>query len=387
METLKKMFYRLGGSDYDVVKLCGSKTRFEYFCLSLSFFPTILLSSFGGWHVAHMAFEKWEPEVALAAAIIAGLAWGAITFYLDFTILNTAGGNKSKWIRVIAGLANICLTTSALFVALNHDSIQTKLQEPLEKNLKNLETEYLDQRAKRYSALEEKQKQIIEAREQAERYNREVVLPEAMRGYPGPRYAEKKAAYDAQFSKIEDDETALKSERDQLDEAEAAFSATYQEKIERAEKEGTSDFILKIKELPGAVQRGGALGIFLTFCFLFFLLPVELMGILLKFGMSPEDEYHRKEAEYNKLLEPARIAAAQTIATLKTENQRLDLEKRMRKINDLARESSTQDRNDRVVEIARLEGEIEILRRKGYYTGAHEEALAKLGRDENSTGI
>lgn len=384
METLKKIFYRLGGSDYDVVKLCGSKTRFEYFCLSLSFFPTIFLSTFGGWHIAHMAFEKWQPDFALVGAIIAGLIWGAITFYLDFTILNTNGGNKSRWIRGIAGVANICLTTAALFVALNHDSIESKLQEPLDETLKVLEKEYLAERANRYSAVDAKQKQIIKAREQAEKYNREVVLPEAMRGYPGPRYAEKKAAYDAQISKIADDETSLKPERDQLDSAESDFASAYQEKVRRAEKEGTSDFLLKIKELPGAILRGGGLGIFLTLCFLGFLLPVELMGIILKFGMSPEDEYYRKDLEYNTLLEPARIATARTSADMKTQNQRLDLDMQMRKIKDRTREFSEQDRNDRIVEIARLEGEIDILRRKGYYTGAHEEALAKLRRDKNS---
>lgn len=351
MKIIKSPFYRLGGADYEVVKDCGKRTKVRHQNLALALLLTITFAAIGGYDIASQ-FTASNPFRAGVAAL-----WAITTLSFDYFLIN--GGSAKgifKYIRIFVGLANICITIAALFILLNQASIDSRILLNNGESLKTVDETYLKAKENRYQAVNAK-------KAEAEKYNKEVVVPEARNGYPGPKYGEKKAVYDVMI-------TAVNEETAKLNVLEEPYLKAYQTERSALESVQSNDFFTKVKLLPEVMQRGGGLSLFLAACLFIFLSYIELQAIALKLSMSDDDEYHKAEKAHEERTRGIRDTAAES---------NVDLERRKILLNSSVQDNELQkqeydvlmnDLDDRIVREAEMRGRIKILRAKGFDANA-----------------
>lgn len=351
MKTIKALFYRLGGADYEVVKDCGKKTKVRYQNLALALLLTITLAGIGGFDIA----SQFTPSVPVKIGVAFG--WALATLSFDYFLIN--GGSARgvfKYIRIVVGLANICITITALFVLLNQATIDSKIRLSNSDGIKALDEAYLTAKENRYSAVRSK-------KSEAEKYNSEVVIPEAKNGYPGPKYAEKKAVYDGMIKAVE-------GETDKLNSLEEQYRTAYQNKRSALESIQSNDFFAKAKLLPDVMRNGGWLTIFLASCLFLFLSYVELQAISLKLSMSDDDEYHAAEKTHEARTKEVRVATAKHNAELERRKISLNTSEQDKQLEKKEYKFLMNNLDDRIVREAEMRGKIAILRAKGFTANA-----------------
>jgi hypothetical protein len=351
MKILKSLFYRLGGADYDVIRVCSKKTKVRYQNLALALMLSITLAGIGGFDVA----KQFTPSVYVGVAVAIG--WALATFSFDYFLIN--GGSSRgvfKYVRIVVGLANICITITALFVLLNQATIDSTIRLSNSGSVKALDEAYLAAKEDRYAAVKLK-------KAEAEKYNAEVVLPEAKNGYPGPRYIEKKAVYDAMIQAAQD-ETA------KLDALEEQYHTAYENERSALESVQSNDFFAKAKLLPDVVWKGGWLTLYLMGCMFIFLSYVELQAISLKLSISGDDEYHTAEKDHEAGAKEARVAAARLSDELERRRLSLTTSEQARRLETKEYQFLMNALDDSIVREAEMRGRIAILRAKGFTANA-----------------
>jgi hypothetical protein len=351
MKIILSFFYRLGGADYNLLKLCSPETRVRYRNLALSLLLSVSLAGFGGFKVASQ-FTDYLPYILGVAAF-----WAVATLSFDYFLINDSSDKGIfKKIRIIVGLANVCITITALFITLNQATIDTQIRLDNSEVIKKVDENYLKAKEGRYNAVN-KQKA------EAEKYNQEVVLPEAKNGYPGPHHAKKKAVYDGMI-------TAVQEETAKLDTLEQQYLTAYQTERAALEAKQSNDIFSKVKMLPGVMWNGGWLTLFLGVCAFIFLSYIELQAISLKLSMSKDDEYHKMRKAYKARIESFRIASAESIADLESRKILLNSSKQEKEVEIEEYEFFMSVIDDRIVWEAEIRGKIAILRKKGFNSNA-----------------
>lgn len=373
METIKSIYYRLGGADARVLKECGTRTVITYFGFALSVIVAVALAFVGGFDVAH----QFTPIIWVGFAV--GLFWAALIFTFDFLIMNVGGirGNdKSFWISIAdlalkvvrgtAGIANVCITITALLILLNQTKIENQIILNNSDAIKSVDQDYLAGKETRYKLINEK-------KHSAEKYNEDVVLTEARRGYPGPRYNDKKNAYEAII-------TAIDTETKKLDEQEKPYLKAYEDKRNAILSQGSDDFFTKVELLPGVVAKGGPLALFMVLCLFIFLASVELGALLLKSTISGDDDYHVAERNFDERQKPVQQEAAQAATNLQREELMLKARAKRDELQTRKHKVNMRGLDDSIVSEAEMRGKIVILRNKGYYANAEalEQELSRL---------
>lgn len=351
MKIIKALLYRLGGADYDIVKDCSKKTKVRYQNLALALTLTVTLAGIGGFDIA----SQFNPSDPVKIGVSIG--WALVTLSFDYFLINGGSAKGAfKYIRIVVGLANICITITALFVLLNQATIDSKIRLSNSGNIKTLDETYLAAKETRYSAVKAK-------RSEAEKYNSEVVLPEAKNGYPGPKYAEKKAVYDSLIKAVE-------NETSKLDSVEAQYLTAYENERSALESIQSNDFFAKAKLLPDVMRKGGWPMMFLAGCLFIFLSYIELQAILLKLSMSTDDEYHTAERTHEARNKALRADVARRHAELEQRKFSLDILKEDNHLAGTEYRFLMSQLDDRVVREAEIRGKIAILRTKGFTANA-----------------
>lgn len=375
MDTIKSIYYRLGGADYRVLKECGTRTVITYFGFALAVIVAVILAFVGGFDVA----RQFTPLISVCIAV--GVFWASLIFTFDFLIMNVGGirgKEKSIWIsfadlvlkvvRGTAGIANVCITITALLILLNQTKIENQIIINNSEAIKAVDQEYLNGKETRYKLVNEK-------KQSAEKYNDEVVLAEARRGYPGPRYNEKKAAYESMI-------TAINNETQKLDDQEKPYLKAYEDKRNAISSQGSDDFFTKVELLPNVVSKGGPLAVFMVICLFIFLASVELGALLLKSTISDNDDYHVAERTFDERQKPIQQEAARAAADLQREELKLKAKTLRDEFQSRKHKVDMQGLDDRIVNEAEIRGKIRILRSKGYHANAdslEQELTALLG--------
>jgi hypothetical protein len=351
MNTIKTTFYRLGGADYEVIKDCSKKTKVRYLNLALALFLTVALAGIGGFDIA----SQFNPSVPVKIGVSIG--WALVTLSFDYFLINGGSARGAfKYIRIVVGLANICITITALFVLLNQATIDSKIRLSNSSNIKALDETYLAAKETRYSAVKSK-------KSEGEKYNSEVVIPEAKNGYPGPRYAEKKAVYDGMIKAVE-------KETSKLDSLEVQYLAAYQNERSALESIQSNDFFAKAKLLPDVMRNGGGPMMFLAGCLFIFLSYIELQAISLKLSMSEDDEYHTAEKTHEARNKEVRVAIARHHAELEQRKLSLNTSEQDNQLVSREYRFLMNHLDDRVVREAEMRGKVAILRAKGFTANA-----------------
>lgn len=346
-----RILYRLGGADYDVIKDCSKGTRFRYLCLAMALLLATTLAFIGGFDIAHQF-----TSVVLINISVASL-WALMTFSYDFFIVNGAhGGGALKKVRILVGFANIIITIVALFILMNQAQINSQITLNNSVAVKDLDDAYLGAKETRYAT-------VIKKQAEAEKYNSEVILPEARRGYPGPKYIEKKAAYDVMI-------TSINADKEKLDTEEEQYRLAYQSKRDALTSVTSNDFFSKARMLPQVLGDGGWASILLAVCLFIFLSYVDLQAISIKLAMSANDEYPTAEKEHESRMTSVRRVGAEKDVEIKKSRILLD---RGRQEHDVDEEKHTdfiRKIDDQIVREAEIRGRIVLLRRKGYHAAA-----------------
>lgn len=376
MKTIKSLFYRLGGADYEVIKNCSKKTGVRHQNLALALALTITLAGIGGYDIASQFTQSVSIKIAVA------IGWALATFSFDYFLINGGSARGAfKYIRIVVGLANICITISALFVLLNQATIDSQIRLSNSGRIQALDEKYLAAKENRYSAVKSK-------KSQAETYNSDVVIPEAKNGYPGPKYSEKKAAYDDMLKAIQD-ETA------RLDILENQYLMAYQNERSALESIQSNDFLAKAKLLPDVMKNGGWLTMFLAGCLFIFLAYVELQAISLKLSLSMDDEYHTAEKNHEAISKELRVIASRLNHELERRKLSLDTSEQDSQLGKKEYRFLMGDLDDKIVQEAEMRGKIAILRKKGFTANAHAleaelarfTGTAKSKKDEAVDGV
>lgn len=361
MKIIKNTFYRLGGADYDVIRDCSKKTKVQYQSIALALFLTVIVAFIGGFDVVHYYTESTPIRIAVATL------WALAVLSFDYFLINS-GTTKPffKYLRIAVGLTNIFITITALFVLLNQTTIDSQIELTKSNALKNIDQSYLKAKENRYSDVETKKKE-------AEKYNSEVVLPEARNGYPGPKHDQKKAVYNDLIKSVND-------EIAKLDTKEQQYLNSYQTERKAVENKLSNDFTAKAKLLPEIIAYGGFMSYILTFCLFVFLSYIELQTIALKFSISPDDEYHLAEKSHEVRTRNIREAKANSNVDLDNRKILLDASTQSRDLENLEYRFLMEDLDNKIVREAEIRGKGAILRKKGYKTNteALNEALEKF---------
>jgi len=358
MDRTKTIFFRLGGADYNVIRACSSRTATKYGVFAIALCVSVALAFVGGADIAHQYIPVETPlSTHIAICVGVGLAWSALIFTYDFGILNIGNlGRLGSALRVVSGIAAVFLTITALNILMAQKKVDNRINADKAAALKGVDEAYLSERAARFKLVNEK-------KERAEKYNNEVVMAEANRVYPGPRYQEKKAAYDALI-------TNVNAELKQLNDQEVPYLTAYQSERKEIVSRGSGDYMMKAETLFKVIYDGGVVSI-MTALALYVVFAAFEMGVLaIKATTSPDDEYHQKEDQYNQRMEAVRLEAANADAELKREQKRLDDQKRrsdLRADKDIA---DMRDSDDKIIQERRLRGRIQVLRSKGYLANA-----------------
>lgn len=358
MNTIFTILFRLGGADYNVLKECSSRTKAKYLVFALGLLVSVALAFAGGADIAHQYIpEGTELYVHIAICVAVGLGWAGLIFTYDFGILNVDGmGKFGLVIRVVSGIAAVFLTITALNILMTQKKIDNRINAEKAAAVKSVDERYLSAKETRYKLVDEKKKQ-------AEKYNSEVVQAEANRGYPGPRYNEKKARYDTMIADVN-------GEVQKLSVLEDPYFDAYQ--VERNEilSRGSGDFLIKAEALFRVALEGGVISVLVILAFYTVFAAFEMGVLALKATTSENDEYHQTEQQYNQRMEPIWLAAAQAETELKRGQVLLDVQKRQGGLAAQQFAADMQDSDDRFVKEAEIRGKIRILRSKGYFANA-----------------
>ncbi|MBE7516116.1 MAG: hypothetical protein HS105_05840 [Chloracidobacterium sp.] len=374
MNVILTIFFALGGADFNVLRESSSKTKRKYFAFSIGLLGSVGLAFIGGADVAnHYIPEGTDVKTQVLICIAAGLLWSILVFSYDFGIMNVDGlGVIGKIMRVVSGIAAVFLTVTALITLMTQTKIDNRINATKVTELKAVDTRYLSAKETRYKLVNDK-------KAHAEKYNLEVVQTEANRGYPGPRYNEKKAAYDAMINDVN-------SEILKLESLEAPFFESYQSEREEIQGRGSGDFLIKVETLFSIISEGGIAAILIVTA-LYTIFGAFEMGVLaLKATTSENDEYHEREKQYNTRMAPILLEAAQAEADLKRDRLMLAAQKGRGDFYALKHDADMLDLNDSIVKEAEIRGKMRILRNKGYHANADalEAELQRLPMGRNA---
>ena len=354
MKIIKNTFHRLGGADYDVIRDCSKKTKVQYQSIALALMLTVIVSFIGGFDVVHYYTESTPIRIAAASL------WALATFSFDYFLINSSTTKPFfKYLRIGVGFANIFITITAFFVLLNQTTIDSQIDLTKSIALKKIDESYLKAKEDRYSAAETK-------KEEAEKYNSEVVLPEARSGYPGPKHEQKKAVYNDLIQSVND-------ENAKLDVKEQPYLNSYRTERKAVEDKLSNDFTAKAKLLPEIIANGGFMSYFLTFCLFVFLSYIELQTFSLKFSISADDEYHLAEKSHQVRTKNLREETAKSNADLDSRKILLNAAAQGSELEDREYRFLMDDLDNKIVREAEIRGKSAILHKKGYH--ANSEAL------------
>lgn len=365
---MKRFFYRLGGTNYDVIRHLDADTQTKYQNIARSLLLSTGLAFIGGADVA----RQFTHTIAICIGV--GLLWALAVFFYDYFIINSGGGNIFfKIIRVPVGICNVFITVTALFVLLNQSTIDTNLRLTNAGKITNCDSAYLAGKQIRYAALEEKQKN-------RDAYHQKNCVPEAGRGYPDKLYAKK-------HSLCITTDSAIAQDRAKLDTAEKTYFGKYQVEKEALLAVNTNDFFKKASLLPDII-RSNLLILVLAICLFVFLSYLELQSLMLKFSISTTDEYHVNLRTY--LANRKGLASAKMDNQLTKDREQILLDKKNtdEEVIDMHFKADMQAIDAMAIREYEIQAKKEIAIRKGYPATAEEldKLLQKYTR-RNAEGI
>ena len=347
MSEAKNLFYFFSGAKYSVLRICSYRTRVKHTCLSLSLIFAVLVSFFAGVEIAAQFTSR---KVILVGT---GLFWSSMVLIFDLILINSGLGNGfTKWLRILVGLCNSLISLTSLLVLLNQSTIDGYIILDKGSKLKNIDNNYLAQKEGRYA-------QVLKQKDEAEIYNSNVVKPEAANGYPGPKYLEKKAAYDEMIR-------AIDKEKAKLDSNEIQYYNAYQsERIANSSVE-SNDFFIKASYIPKIIMRKGWVMILLTLSAGIVIAYVELQTVALKISMKKETEYSEKESQLEQMKCTYKNDFGKKIMLLENKKQEFFHTKAFSDIMHQENEQVNRIVENAIVHIAGEEKLIQGLKTKGY---------------------
>jgi hypothetical protein len=302
-----KLFYRLSGTDYQVIKLCSPDTRAKYGNLVFALFLTTLLSFIGGGDVARQFTGN------LVVILLVAFLWALAVFSFDYFLIN--GGNVHaafKLIRIPVGISNIAITVTALLIMLNQSTIDNKIRMGNTLAVTACDSSYQSAKEHRYADYNDGLKRI-------NAYHNQNCLREAANGYPGPKYTLLHAVC-IQTNKH------LEGDRRRLDSMEVGYRNSWQLKRDTYTAEQSNDFFAKAEMLPPIITAHPVMK-YLIIAMVIFLFYIELQAILLKFSISRLDDYHTNLAKHQENENEHAAASLKTAADLKREARERDVER------------------------------------------------------------
>lgn len=361
MKIIKRLVYRLGGADYSVIRHCSPKTKNRYRDLAFALMLTVALAAISGFDIA------FQFNASLPVKIAVSIGWALATLSFDFFIINGGPAKKtSKKIRIVVGLANICITTSMVFVMLNQAAINTNIIKQNSGSIVTVDEKYLKDKKARYAAITKK-------KAEAEKYNSEVVIPEARNVRPGPKYAENKAVYDEMIKSINE-------ETSKLDLIEQKYLTAHQTERSALEEEQSNDVFIKLSWLPTVLWKNGLVAIFLAGCFFIFFSYIELQAMALKSSMPENDEYHEFEEFRDSEMKNIRMNALKSESNSEGKKIILETAGIEKELENQEYDFMMENIDTSIVREAEIRGKSAILRKKGYTStaGGLEENLEKF---------
>ncbi|MCO5233044.1 MAG: transglutaminase-like domain-containing protein [Chitinophagales bacterium] len=278
MEKVLQIFFFLSGANYAILKHCSYRTIVKHACLSLSLIFAVIVSFFAGFEIAA------QFTANKAVLIGTGTFWATMVLVFDLILINSGlGDGVTKWLRILVGLSNTFISLTSLLVMLNQSTIDGQITLDSGNVLTEIDNTYLKAKEGRYAA-------VTKQKEEAETYNTNVVKPEAANGYPGPKYTEKKAAYDAMIQ-------AVNVESSKLDTLEQQYYNAYQTQRNAVASVEAKDFFIKASYMPMVIKKKGWLMVALAIAAALVIGYVELQTVALKLSMKRETEYPEKEKE------------------------------------------------------------------------------------------
>jgi len=274
--TMKKLFYRLSGTDLNLIQLCTNDLQAKYVSLAIALLATTLLAIVSGAEIA-LQFTHNYVVVTLVA-----LFWGGLVFTFDYILINAGFSKRNFAFRVPVGLANIFISTISLFVLLNQAKIDGILQTHKSDGITQIDSAYSRDKSIRYAALELN----ITTRND---YHQRVCVPESQRGFASVRY-------ERFHNHCLTEDAANVAERARLDSLEIPLFARYQEARQNTASLSSEDFFQKVAVLPGILGQN-KMSLLLAICLFIFLFYVEMQALLLKLSIDEKDEYHKLKAK------------------------------------------------------------------------------------------
>lgn len=302
-----KLFYRLSGTDYQVIKLCSPDTRAKYGNLVFALLLTTLLSFIGGGDVA----RQFTDSITVIAVV--AFLWALAVFSFDYFLIN--GGNVHaafKLIRIPVGISNIAITVTALLIMLNQATIDNKIRMGNTIAVTACDSSYQQAKEQRYADYNDGLKKISA-------YHNQNCLREASNGYPGPKFALLHAVC-IQTNKD------LEADRKRLDSVETGYRNSWQLKRDAYTAAQSNDFFAKAELLPSIITAHPAMK-YLTIAMVIFLFYIELQAVLLKFSISRADDYHTNLAKHHANESNHADASLNNVAELKREARERDVQR------------------------------------------------------------
>ncbi|HEX8607306.1 MAG TPA: DUF4407 domain-containing protein, partial [Pedobacter sp.] len=347
---MKRFFFRLGGTTYDVIKHCSPDIRTKYGNLAWSLFLSTGLAIIGGFDIAR------QFTTVFAICIGVGILWGIAVFFFDYFIINSSSGKLFfKLIRIPVGISNVTITVIALFVLLNQSTIDSKLLLTNTKKITRGDSTYLSNKQTRYA-------QVAEKKENIEAYHQKNCVPEALDGYPGPEYQKKHAL-------CVTTDSAITRETAQLDTAEKTYHAAYQIERDALLKVSNADFFAKALLLPEIISAN-IMVLILAIALFIFLSYLELQSIMLKFSIDPNDEYHIKLRSYEEKRKGTTATQMDNEANVSLKKALLEGRKADAIITADEFTQDMQDTDAKTLRELEIRKRIKILRSKGYQATA-----------------
>ena len=367
MSVVYRFFAWCSGARLYLLKYCPTDYN-KYFGIGIIVFLTGIMASLTGSFALYMIFNS------VTIAIIFGLFWGILIFFLDWFIVSSLKKEEKFGKELLFAFPRLLL--AVLLAIIIATPLELKLfEKEINAELIRLKSESILQ----YNKLTDKEfEQIQILKKENERLHNEIFIKEKKRDElfdkvikeaegksptgkigKGPVYREKKAELDRlnkQLTKLTEENNHLIAENrkkiKQLENKKAEKTA-----IDKAELRQSDGLLARLEALANLKKRNQTLNTAVWLIFVLFIL-IEAAPVLVKllsrrgpYDELLEKEEYEKQVEYKKQKIKARVLANNYIELLKQKDE-LQVEAQKRNNEKLIQEieQAKNDINKKVIE-------------------------------------